>query len=88
MVWSTFYDIRRYGGLQIYLRAVLSGSPLVLSSAGEPTREFLRAPAPRESRTFGNALALAPRADERRDGAHRAGIRAPVGRGCRSNRVG
>ena len=41
MVWSTFYDIRRYGGLQIYLRAVLSGSPLVLSSAGEPTGEFL-----------------------------------------------
>jgi acyl-coenzyme A synthetase/AMP-(fatty) acid ligase len=41
MVWSTFYDIRRYGGLQIYLRAVLSGSPLVLSNAGEPTREFL-----------------------------------------------
>jgi acyl-coenzyme A synthetase/AMP-(fatty) acid ligase len=41
MVWSTFYDIRRYGGLQIFLRAVLSGSPLVLSSAGEPTREFL-----------------------------------------------
>lgn len=40
MVWSTFYDIRRYGGLQIYLRAVLSGSPLILSSAGEPTREF------------------------------------------------
>jgi acyl-CoA synthetase (AMP-forming)/AMP-acid ligase II len=41
MVWSTFYDIRRYGGLQIYLRAVLCGSPLVLSSAGEPTGEFL-----------------------------------------------
>jgi len=41
MVWSTFYDIRRYGGLQIYLRAVLSGSPLVLSDAGEPTRDFL-----------------------------------------------
>ena len=41
MVWSTFYDIRRYGGLQIYLRAVLSGSPLVLSYAGEPTPEFL-----------------------------------------------
>src|ERR1700688_1495561 len=40
-IWSTFYDIRRYGGLQIYLRAVLSGSPLVLSSAGEPTRDFL-----------------------------------------------
>ena len=40
-VWSTFYDIRRYGGLQIYLRAVLSGSPLVLSSSGEPTPDFL-----------------------------------------------
>ena len=40
-VWSTFYDIRRYGGLQIYLRAVLSGAPLVLSSPGEPTADFL-----------------------------------------------
>ncbi len=40
-IWSTFYDIRRYGGLQIYLRAVLSGSPLVLSSAHEPTVDFL-----------------------------------------------
>jgi len=40
-VWSTFYDIRRYGGLQIYLRAVLSGCPLVLSSAGESTHDFL-----------------------------------------------
>ncbi|HEX4152638.1 MAG TPA: long-chain fatty acid--CoA ligase [Steroidobacteraceae bacterium] len=41
MVWSTFYDIRRYGGLQIYLRAVLGGTPLVLSSAGESTADFL-----------------------------------------------
>jgi len=41
MVWSTFYDIRRYGGLQIYLRAAISGSPLVLSSAGESTHDFL-----------------------------------------------
>jgi acyl-coenzyme A synthetase/AMP-(fatty) acid ligase len=40
-VWSTFYDIRRYGGLQIYLRAVLSGSPLLLSSAGEPPVAFM-----------------------------------------------
>ena len=39
-VWSTFYDIRRYGGLQIYLRAVLSGTALVLSSPGESTRDF------------------------------------------------
>src|SRR5580692_3198683 len=41
MIWSTFYDIRRYGGLQIYLRAVISGSPLLLSSAGESTHDFL-----------------------------------------------
>ncbi len=40
-VWSTFYDIRRYGGLQIYLRAVLGGALLVLSDAGEPVRDFL-----------------------------------------------
>jgi acyl-CoA synthetase (AMP-forming)/AMP-acid ligase II len=41
LVWSTFYDIRRYGGLQIYLRAVLGGTPLVLSSAAESTADFL-----------------------------------------------
>ena len=39
-VWSTFYDIRRYGGLQIYLRAVLSGASLVLSSPEEPPADF------------------------------------------------
>lgn len=42
IVWSTFYDIRRYGGLQIYLRAVLGGASLVLSSAGEPVGDFLK----------------------------------------------
>jgi acyl-coenzyme A synthetase/AMP-(fatty) acid ligase len=41
LVWGTFYDIRRYGGLQIFLRAVLGGGSLVLSSAEEPTTEFL-----------------------------------------------
>jgi acyl-CoA synthetase (AMP-forming)/AMP-acid ligase II len=34
-VWGTFYDIRRYGGLQIFLRAILGGASLVLSSSGE-----------------------------------------------------
>lgn len=41
VIWSTFYDIRRYGGLQIFLRAVLGGASLVLSSAGEATGDFL-----------------------------------------------
>lgn len=40
-VWGTFYDIRRYGGLQIFLRAVLGGASLVLSMAGEPVAEHL-----------------------------------------------
>lgn len=41
VVWSTFYDIRRYGGLQIFLRALLTGTSLVLSSAQESTADFL-----------------------------------------------
>jgi acyl-coenzyme A synthetase/AMP-(fatty) acid ligase len=41
IVWGTFYDIRRYGGLQIFLRAVLGGVSLVLSSAGEPIGDHL-----------------------------------------------
>ena len=41
IVWGTFYDIRRYGGLQILLRALLGGAPLVLSEAGEPVADFL-----------------------------------------------
>jgi acyl-coenzyme A synthetase/AMP-(fatty) acid ligase len=41
IIWSTFYDIRRYGGLQIFLRALLCGSSLVLSSVHETTEDFL-----------------------------------------------
>jgi acyl-coenzyme A synthetase/AMP-(fatty) acid ligase len=41
VVWGTFYDIRRYGGLQIFLRAVLGGASLVLSSADEPVADHL-----------------------------------------------
>ncbi len=41
VVWGTFYDIRRYGGLQMYLRAVMGGGSLVLSSAVETTGEYL-----------------------------------------------
>jgi len=40
-VWSTFYDIRRYGGLQILLRALLGGGSMVLSQADEPISDFL-----------------------------------------------
>lgn len=41
IVWSTFYDIRRYGGLQIFLRALLDGASLVLSSSEETIGDFL-----------------------------------------------
>jgi len=34
-VWATFYDIRRYGGLQIFLRAIVGGGSMVLSGPGE-----------------------------------------------------
>ena len=40
-VWSTFYDIRRYGGLQILLRAILTGSSLLLSDPQRSTADFL-----------------------------------------------
>jgi acyl-coenzyme A synthetase/AMP-(fatty) acid ligase len=41
VTWATFYDIRRYGGLQILLRALLGGSSLVLSSSHEAPGGFL-----------------------------------------------
>jgi acyl-coenzyme A synthetase/AMP-(fatty) acid ligase len=41
VVWGTFYDVRRYGGLQIFLRALLDGRSMVLSSAAESTEDFL-----------------------------------------------
>ena len=40
-VWSTFYDVRRYGGLTILLRALVSGTSMVLSSPHETVSAFL-----------------------------------------------
>ena len=41
-IWGTFYDIRRYGGLQIFLRAVLTRSSLLLTGPREPVANVLR----------------------------------------------
>jgi len=41
VVWGTFYDIRRYGGLQAFLRGILGGGSFVLSGAGEPVGAYL-----------------------------------------------
>jgi acyl-CoA synthetase (AMP-forming)/AMP-acid ligase II len=40
-VWATFYDIRRYGGLQIFLRAIIGGGSMVLSASGEPLSNYV-----------------------------------------------
>jgi acyl-coenzyme A synthetase/AMP-(fatty) acid ligase len=40
-VWSTFYDIRRYGGLQMLLRALIGGGSMILSDAEEPLADFM-----------------------------------------------
>jgi acyl-CoA synthetase (AMP-forming)/AMP-acid ligase II len=40
-VWGTFYDIRRYGGLQIFLRTVLGGASFVLPSVDETLADYL-----------------------------------------------
>jgi acyl-coenzyme A synthetase/AMP-(fatty) acid ligase len=41
VVWSTFYDTRRYGGLQIFLRSALTGASLILRGMHESTPDFL-----------------------------------------------
>jgi acyl-coenzyme A synthetase/AMP-(fatty) acid ligase len=41
IVWATFYDIRRYGGLQILFRGLLCGGSLVLSDPHEHVGEHL-----------------------------------------------
>jgi acyl-coenzyme A synthetase/AMP-(fatty) acid ligase len=41
VVWGTFYDIRRYGGMATFMRALNSHGSLVLSSAGESPADHL-----------------------------------------------
>jgi acyl-coenzyme A synthetase/AMP-(fatty) acid ligase len=41
VVWGTFYDIRRYGGLQILFRALLGRGSFVLSGADESIGDYL-----------------------------------------------
>ena len=40
-LWATFYDIRRYGGLQMLLRALTGGFGLMTTEPGEPVADFL-----------------------------------------------
>lgn len=40
-VWATFFDLRRFGGLQMFFRAILSNGSFVLSSPGTSLADFL-----------------------------------------------
>ena len=40
-IWGTFYDIRRYGGLQMLLRALTGGGSMILSRPDERVAAFL-----------------------------------------------
>jgi hypothetical protein len=40
-VWATFSDIRRDGGLQIFLGAIIGGGSIVLSESGEPIADHI-----------------------------------------------
>ena len=41
VVWGTLYDIRRFGGLQVFLRAALTGASLALPAPREPAASYL-----------------------------------------------
>jgi acyl-coenzyme A synthetase/AMP-(fatty) acid ligase len=41
IIWGTYYDIRRYGGLQIFFRAIIDGGSLILSNAYEAATDHL-----------------------------------------------
>ena len=81
-VWSTFYDIRRYGGLTILFRALIGGASMVLSQADEAVTDFLaRAGQAGVTHISGTPVALAARAHELRRGSDYATLCAPVGGG-------
>lgn len=41
IIWGTFYDIRRYGGLQVFFRAILGGASFVIRSVDEPIADYI-----------------------------------------------
>jgi len=42
VVWGTFYDVRRYGGLQVVLRAIVGGGSLVLGGPDDTLSSYMR----------------------------------------------
>ncbi len=81
IVWGTFYDIRRFGGLQILLRSVLCGGSLVLSDAAEIDGPLSRARrVARRDAHLRDALAMAQRARLCDGGRNLAALHPFVGR--------
>jgi len=87
-VWATFYDIRRYGGLQIFLRAIVGGGSMVLSSLKSRSRIMWLACRRTRHAHLRHAITLAQAADERRGFGIFFTLRSPVGRDCRPGRIG
>ena len=85
-VWSTFYDIRRYGGLQIFLRALLGGADLVLTDPNLTCRRTIDSPR-RGGRhiNLGHAFTLATGVDECAKRRLCAILYSPLRRDRRSN---
>ena len=46
VVWATFYDTRRFGGLQMLLRALTGGHSMMMTSPSEPMDDFIARLAP------------------------------------------
>jgi acyl-coenzyme A synthetase/AMP-(fatty) acid ligase len=41
ILWATFYDTRRFGGLQMLLRALTGGHSMIMTSPSEPIDDFI-----------------------------------------------
>ncbi len=81
VIWGTFYDIRRYGGLQIYLRAVLARSSLLLTGPQESVANFLqRAGEVGVTHISGTPSHWRRAADEPRSPPHRTSLHPALGR--------
>ena len=73
--WATFYDIRRYGGLQIFLRALAGKGSLHVRGPDEDIASLLsRFGAAGVHAYLRHSIALAPGAGERRGPSHRSRI--------------
>ena len=41
VIWGTFYDMRRYGGLQVFFRAIVGGASFIISGFEETLADYM-----------------------------------------------